>query len=102
VAFNLCLCTIPNPEAAVREAMRVARPGAPMVFLEHVRSHVPPIALLQEAFNPLLVALQQDHFNRRTADTVRRAGVEVTSVDRWALGFFNLIVSRAPRDASLS
>jgi ubiquinone/menaquinone biosynthesis C-methylase UbiE len=97
VAFNLCLCTIPDPERAVREAIRVARPGAPMVFLEHVRSHVLPIAVLQEALNPLLVALQQDHFNRRTADTVRRAGVEVTSVDRWGLGFFNLIVGRAPK-----
>ncbi len=102
VAFNLCLCTIPDAERAVREAIRVARPGAPMVFLEHVRSHVLPIALIQEALNPVLVALQQDHFNRRTADTVRRAGVEVTSVDRWGLGFFNLIVGHAPGDASLS
>ena len=102
VAFSLCLCTIPNPEQAVREAIRVARPGAPMAFLEHVRSHVLPIALLQDALNPLLVALQEDHFNRRTADLVRRAGVEVTSVDRWALGFFNLIIGRAPGGASLS
>ena len=102
VAFSLCLCTIPDPDRAVREAVRVARPGAPMVFLEHVRSHLLPVALLQEAFNPLAVALQQDHFNRRTADTVRRAGVEVTSVDRWGLGFFNLIVGRAPGAASHS
>src|SRR5579859_2469887 len=96
VAFNLCLCTTPYPELAVREAVRVARPGAPMVFLEHVRSHVLPVALLQEALNPALVALQEDHFNRRTADVVRRAGVEIESIDRWMLGFFNLIVGRAP------
>ena len=96
VAFNLCLCTIPHPEQAVREALRVARPGAPMVFLEHVRSHVIPVALVQDAINPVLVAWQQDHFNRRTADTIRRAGVEVISVERWALGFFNLIVGRRP------
>jgi ubiquinone/menaquinone biosynthesis C-methylase UbiE len=97
VAFNLCLCTIPNPARALQEALRVARPGAPMVFLEHVRSHLLPVALLQEAVSPVLVALQHDHFNRRTADTVRRAGVEVLSIDRWALGFFNLIIARAPR-----
>jgi ubiquinone/menaquinone biosynthesis C-methylase UbiE len=96
VAFNLCLCTIANPELALREAVRVAKPGAPMVFLEHVRSHVLPVALVQEAFSPLLVVLQQDHFNRRTVETVRRAGVEVASVDRWRLGFFNLIVGHAP------
>ena len=46
------------------------------------------------------VALAQDHFNRRTLDTIRRAGVEVTSVERFALGFFNLIVGRAPRQAT--
>jgi ubiquinone/menaquinone biosynthesis C-methylase UbiE len=96
VAFNLCLCTTPDPERAVREAVRVARPGAPMVFLEHVRSHLVPLAFLQELINPVLVALQQDHVNRRTADTVRRAGVEVIFIDRFALGFFNLIVGRAP------
>ncbi len=96
VAFNLCLCTTPDPEEAVREAIRVAKPGAPMVFLEHVRSHLLPVALVQEALNPLLVALQEDHWNRRTSDVVRRAGVEIESIDRWLLGFFNLIRGRAP------
>jgi ubiquinone/menaquinone biosynthesis C-methylase UbiE len=97
VAFNLCLCTIADPERAVREALRVVCPGAPMVFLEHVRSHLLPVAVIQDAVSPLLVALQQDHFNRRTAETIRRAGVEVVSVDRFAVGFFNLIVGRAPQ-----
>jgi ubiquinone/menaquinone biosynthesis C-methylase UbiE len=97
VAFNLCLCTIANPERAVREAVRVARPGAPMVFLEHVRSHLVLVALLQEVLSPVLVALQHDHFNRRTEATIRRAGVEIGSVERFALGFFNLIVGRAPQ-----
>ena len=67
-----------------------------MTFLEHVRSHVLPIALLQDALSPILVALEQDHFNRRTEQAVRKAGVEVISVERFALGFFNLIVGRAP------
>jgi len=96
VAFNLCLCTIPNPGAAIREALRVVKPGGPMVFLEHVRSHLLPVALVQEAINPVMVVWQADHFNRRTADVVRRCGVEVLSVDRWWLGVFNLIVGRAP------
>jgi ubiquinone/menaquinone biosynthesis C-methylase UbiE len=97
VAFNLCLCTIGDPERAVREAVRVARPAAPMVFLEHVRSNLLPIALLQDAASPLLVALEQDHYNRRTEETIRRAAVDVISVERFALGFFNLIVGRAPQ-----
>lgn len=96
VAFNLCLCTIPDPEAAVREGLRVARPGAVLVFLEHVRSHLTPVALLQDILDPPLVLLAADHFNRRTAETVRRAGVEVESVERWGLGIFNLIIGPAP------
>jgi ubiquinone/menaquinone biosynthesis C-methylase UbiE len=96
VAYNLCLCTIPDPERAVREGVRVARPGARMVFLEHVRSNLLPVALVQDVMNPVLVALQEDHFNRRTVDVVRRAGVQVESVDRWFAGIFNLIVGRAP------
>jgi SAM-dependent methyltransferase len=97
VAFNLCLCTIPNPARALQEAVRVARPGAPMVFLEHVRSHLLPVALLQEVLSPVFLALEHDHVNRRTIDTIRAAGVEVVSIERWMLGFFNLIVGRAPR-----
>jgi ubiquinone/menaquinone biosynthesis C-methylase UbiE len=96
VAFNLSLCTIPDPAAAVAEAVRVARPGAPMVFLEHVRSNLLPVALAQEALNPVFVALEEDHWNRRTLETIRRGGVEVLSVDRWLLGVFNLIAGRAP------
>ena len=96
VAFNLCLCTTPDPGQAVREALRVARPGAPMVFLEHVRSHVLPVALVQEVLSPILAALEEDHWNRRTPEIVKRAGVEIESVDRWFLGVFNLILGRAP------
>ncbi len=96
VAFNLCLCTIPEPAAAIREALRVVRPGGTLIFLEHVRSHLWPIGLMQDLITPLTLRLEGDHFNRRTLESVRAAGAEVESVRRWALGFFNLIRARAP------
>ena len=34
--------------------------------------------------------------NRRTADIIKRSGVEVLSVDRWFAGVLNLIIGRAP------
>lgn len=95
-AFSLCLCTIPDPEQAVHEAVRVVRPGGPMVFLEHVRSNLIPVALVQDLINPACVLLQADHFNRRTARIVQCAGVEIVRIDRWLAGIFNLIVGRRP------
>lgn len=96
VAFTLCLCTIPEPRLALREALRVVRPGGALVLLEHVRSHLWPIALVQDLINPLTVRFETDHFNRRTLALARECGMEVTRVERWALGFANLIVGRRP------
>ncbi len=73
VAFNFCLCTIPDPARAVREAVRVAKAGAPMTFLEHVRSDRVLVALLQDAFDPLTRRLAKDRLNLRTEDLVRSA-----------------------------
>lgn len=95
VAFNLCLCTIPNPAAAVREGVRVAKPGCDGL----PRARAEPCAggcARRGALNPVMVALQADHMNRRTADIIKRSGVEVLSIDRWFAGVFNLIVGRDP------
>ncbi len=96
VAFNLSLCTIPNPERALLEAVRVAVPGAPMVFLEHVRSDRPLLGLVQDLINPLTVWLQADYFNRRTEELIRAQGITVTASDRWSLGVMTLIIGKAP------
>lgn len=96
VVFNLCLCTIPDPALAVHEALRVARPGARMIFLEHVRSQIPAVALLQDLINPVTVWLQHDFWNRRTPEIVRRVGVLDVTERRWLLGVFALMVGRAP------
>jgi ubiquinone/menaquinone biosynthesis C-methylase UbiE len=97
VVFSLCLCTIPDPERAIREAIRVARPGAAMVFLEHVHSNLPPVAALQWLISLVTVPLQNDHWNRRTPELVRAFGVQVRSERRWLLGVFDLLVGEAPR-----
>ena len=96
VAFNLVLCTIPDPARALREALRVAKAGAPMTFLEHVRSDRIWVALPQDLLNVLSRAIH-DRVNQRTMDLVRAAGIEVQSAERWALGVMTLIVGGSPR-----
>ncbi len=95
VAFNLCLCSIPQPERALSEAVRVVLPGAPMVFLEHVRSTQAGVGLVQDLINPLTVWLQADSFNRRTEELIRAQSITVISTERWALGVMTLITGRA-------
>ena len=95
VAFNLCLCTIPDPARALREAIRIAKAGAPMTFLEHVRSDRLWVALPQDLLNVFSRAIH-DRVNQRTEELVRAAGIEVLSAERWALGAMTLIVGRSP------
>lgn len=99
VVYSLCLCTIPDPARAIKEGLRVARPGARMIFFEHVRSHIPPVALLQELINPLTVRFMADHWNRRTLDTIRAAGIEPDYLRRAWLGVFILAAGRTPDSA---
>jgi ubiquinone/menaquinone biosynthesis C-methylase UbiE len=96
VAFNLVLCTIPNPAQAIREALRVAKPGAPMTFLEHVRSNHWWVAAPQDVLNTITARYAHDRFNLETEKLIRRAGIEVVSSERWLAGAMTLIVGRAP------
>jgi len=96
VVFDLCLCTVSDPRLAIAEGLRVARPGARIVFLEHIRSRLPPVALLQELLTLVTSRTQHDHWNRRTLDLAREAGVVVLRERRWLLGIFALLVGEAP------
>ena len=96
VVFSLSLCTIPDPAAALREAVRVARPGSPIRYLEHVRSNVVPMALLEDIANPFTVHFQHDHVNRRIVEIAEQAGVEGLHEERTYLGIFSLGMGQRP------
>ena len=96
VVFDLCLCTVPDPRLAIAEGVRVVRPGGPVVFLEHVRSRLAPVAVLQDLLTLITARTQHDYWNRSTPDLVREAGIRVVSERRWLLGVFALIVGQAP------
>jgi len=90
---TLVFCSVESPPLGLSELRRVVRAGGLVVLLEHVR----PAGVLGyslDALSLVTVALMDDHFNRRTSDEARRAGLEVTRVEGHLLGVVQLIVCR--------
>jgi SAM-dependent methyltransferase len=88
---TLVFCSVASPPLAFAELRRVVRAGGRVVLLEHVRPPN-PLGLVFDLISRLTVPLCDDHFNRRTADEARRAGLRVVGVERHALGIIQLIV----------
>lgn len=94
VGVSLALCTVPNPEQALREMARVCRPAGRIVLLEHVLSPYWPVSLLERAMTPLQSRAIGCHFDRETIETARRAGLQIESEQTRRLGVFRLAVAR--------
>lgn len=98
---TLVFCSVASPQKSFAELRRVVRPHGTVVLLEHVR---PDGFLLGPVFDLLsifTVALFDDHFNRRTADEARRAGLHVSSIERRAFGIINLIVLKNSQESQV-
>lgn len=92
---TLVFCSIASPPQAFAELRRVVRPGGIIALLEHVRPDN-FLAPLFDALSLLTVPLFDDHFNRRTANEARRAGLEIMRIDKSLRGIIQLIVCRNP------
>ena len=78
---TLVLCSIPDLAAAVREVVRVLRPGG-RLFAEHVRSQ-DRTARMQDVVRPVWqVLLRGCRPNRDTLGTIAASGLQVERVDR--------------------
>jgi ubiquinone/menaquinone biosynthesis C-methylase UbiE len=90
---TLVFCSVESPVRAFAELRRVVRPGGTVILLEHVRPRG-ILGPLFDLFNVLTVRFFSDHINRRTAQLVSEAGLEVVDVKSRLLGIVNLIKCR--------
>ena len=94
VTCSLVLCTVPDPERALREMSRVCKSDGRMVLLEHVLARNPLIAWLQRKMSPAQERLLGCHLDRQTDRLVRDLGFELISERRRLFGIFVLSVAR--------
>jgi ubiquinone/menaquinone biosynthesis C-methylase UbiE len=96
VVATLALCTIPDDRRAVAEAARVLRPGGRLLLLEHVRSPVLPVRMVQRVLEPLTLLLDHDHLLREPLRHVEDAGLVVERLERSKWGIVERLVARKP------
>ena len=98
VVATLALSSIPDVRRTVAEARRVLRPGGRLLLLEHVRSPLLPVRLLQRLFDPLFVLCYGDHLLREPLDHLVVEGFVVDCVERSKVGLIERLVARTPAE----
>ncbi|ARF16456.1 class I SAM-dependent methyltransferase [Sporosarcina ureae] len=89
VISTLVFCTIPNPRLALKEIQRVSKPGATIIFFEHVKMKQPTLAKAQEIVNPLWEKVCDGcQLNRDTLSMILDSGLYVEELESLYGGLF--------------
>jgi ubiquinone/menaquinone biosynthesis C-methylase UbiE len=82
VVSTLVLCTVDNPENALREIARILRPDGQLLFIEHVRAGSRFLATCQDfLLGPWRHFAGGCRCNRPTVELMRACGFAVTADD---------------------
>lgn len=96
VVCTYALCEVADERAAVRELVRVLRPGGSLLLADHVVATSWWVRILQAAVEAVSVPLLGEHVRRRPLLTVVDEGLEVVESERTHLGVVERLHARLP------
>ena len=93
------LCSVEDPAGALRELIRVIRPGGELRFFEHVAARSPRLALLQRALDATLWPRMMGgcHTTRDTEAAILDAGFQIEERERFSFRAHVIGTPVAPR-----
>jgi ubiquinone/menaquinone biosynthesis C-methylase UbiE len=83
VVMTWSLCSIPKPEAALAEMLRVLKPGGDLLFVEHGRSSDPSVRAWQDRINrPWRAFAGGCNLNREVDHLISAAGFRILEMNK--------------------
>jgi len=97
VVCTLVLCTIPDPEKAIRNFMRWLKPGGKLIILEHIRSQNRLVSKMQDMLNPAWQKVGEGcQINRATDKLIPAMGFNLIEEEyfRIAIPFYQAVYEK--------
>ncbi len=94
VVCTFVLCEVPDDAGAIREALRVLRPGGSLLLADHVVATNQFVRAGQHLLEALTIPASGEHFTRRPSAHLTGAGAEVVAGDRFLHGAIEQVHAR--------